>query len=239
MNTSVNPYVSVDCVILGFDGESLKVLLVRQRDVAGEHATSRFKLPGSLIGMEEDLDSAARRVLYELTGLKMASLTQFKAFGSVDRLADKEDTVWLERFHKLDKHLERIVTVAYLSLVRINTHSMHLNEAYEACWMPVNDIQRLAFDHNDIVAEAVLAVRNISRLDKVQLFNLLPKKFTVAQLRVLLEVVSGEKYDIRNFHKRIQNMPYVVPLDEKETGVSHRAARYFKFDRKIYNKMFS
>lgn len=105
MNTSVNPYVSVDCVILGFDGESLKVLLVRQRDVAGEHATSRFKLPGSLIGMEEDLDSAARRVLYELTGLKMASLTQFKAFGSVDRLADKEDTVWLERFHKLDKHL--------------------------------------------------------------------------------------------------------------------------------------
>ena len=229
MNTSVNPYVSVDCVILGFDGESLKVLLVRQRDVAGEHATSRFKLPGSLIGMEEDLDSAARRVLYELTGLKMA----------VDRLADKEDTVWLERFHKLDKHLERIVTVAYLSLVRINTHSMHLNEAYEACWMPVNDIPRLAFDHNDIVAEAVLAVRNISRLDKVQLFNLLPKKFTVAQLRVLLEVVSGEKYDIRNFHKRIQNMLYVVPLDEKETGVSHRAARYFKFDRKIYNKMFS
>ena len=116
---------------------------------------------------------------------------------------------------------------------------MHLNEAYEACWMPVNDIPRLAFDHNDIVAEAVLAVRNISRLDKVQLFNLLPKKFTVAQLRVLLEVVSGEKYDIRNFHKRIQNMLYVVPLDEKETGVSHRAARYFKFDRKIYNKMFS
>ena len=68
------------------------------------------------------------------------------------------------------------------------------------------------------------------------MFDLLPRKFTVAQLRNLYQLIYGKNVDIRNFHKKIAMMPYVVPLEEKEQGVRHRAARFYKFDRTIYNK---
>ena len=98
----VNPYVSVDCVLLGFDGQQLNVLLVRQCKSGGLESTGNFKLPGSLIDMDEDLDDAARRVLKQLTGLSQIKMTQFKAFGSISRLKNSADSVWLERFHQLE-----------------------------------------------------------------------------------------------------------------------------------------
>ena len=107
MGRAINPYVSVDCVLLGFDGDKLKVLLVRQRDRGIDNVTEYYKLPGSLIYMDEDLDDAAKRVLKELTGLVQVDMTQFKAFGSANRLSNPKDTVWLERFHRLDHHRQR------------------------------------------------------------------------------------------------------------------------------------
>lgn len=225
----VNPYVSVDCVLLGFDGEQLNVLLVRQSGEDGADSTGAYKLPGSLINMDEDLDDAAQRVLRQLTGLTQVKMTQFRAFGGANRLADAGDTVWLQRFHKLEKQLERIVTIAYLALLRIDRRMEKLQGGYEAQWMPVGSLPRLAFDHEEIVRTAVLEVERLARLTPTILFDLLPRKFTAAQLRLVMEHVAGLKCDVKNFHKKLAQMPYVVPLDEKEEGVSHRAARYYKF----------
>ena len=116
----VNPYVSVDCVLLGFDGEQLNVLLVRQSGEGGEDSTGAYKLPGSLINMDEDLDDAARRVLKQLTGLSQIRMKQFRAFGGANRLANAGDAVWLQRFHKLDKQLEFIyILVGFQQVIRI------------------------------------------------------------------------------------------------------------------------
>ena len=113
-----NNHISVDCVVIGFDGEQLKVLLIKR---VGEEQGEIFhdmKLPGSLIYMDEDLDEAAQRVLNELTGLKNVNLMQFKAFGSKNRTKDPKDIHWLER--AMESKVERIVTIAYLSLVKID-----------------------------------------------------------------------------------------------------------------------
>ena len=56
-------------------------------------------------------------------------------------------------------------------------------------------------------------------------------------MRTLFELVYDKPVDVRNFHKKIAMMEYVVPLEEKQQGVAHRAARYYKFDKKIYNKV--
>ena len=69
------------------------------------------------------------------------------------------------------------------------------------------------------------------------LFNLLPRKFTASQLRVLFELIYNKPIDVRNFHKKMSMWSFIIPLEEKQTGVAHRAARYYKFDRKIYNKL--
>ena len=63
----VNPNVSVDCVVFGFDGRGLNVLLIEQKDV-GQRI--RLALPGDLVLDEESLDEAAQRVLRDLTALE-------------------------------------------------------------------------------------------------------------------------------------------------------------------------
>ncbi len=228
-----NNHISIDCVVLGFDGSNLRVLLVKRsgKDENGEY--NDMKLPGSLIYQDEDLDEAAMRVLHELTGVKDVPLQQFKTCGSKDRTRNLRDIVWLERAQQA--HVERIVTVAYFAIVKLDAAMQRLVNRESAEWVPVGEVGTLAFDHNLIIAEALKSVRREVENNRSILFDLLPKKFTASQLRTLAEIIHGKELDVRNFHKKISQMPYVVPLEERQKGVAHRAARYFKFDRKIYN----
>lgn len=230
-----NNHISVDCVVIGFDGEQLKVLLLKRVGEEQGEVFSDMKLPGSLIYQDEDLDGAALRVLGELTGLKSVDLMQFKAFGSKNRTDNPKDVHWLER--AMQSRVERIVTVAYLALVKIDRALSKDLKGYEVCWVSIPEVKQLAFDHNLIIKEAMRFVRQYVNANPAALFNLLPRKFTAAQLRVLFQLVGDVQIDVRNFHKRLAAMEYVVPLDEKQTGVAHRAARLYRFDKKIYNKL--
>ena len=135
-----NNHISVDCVVIGFDGEQLKVLLVKRAGEDNGEVYHDMKLPGSLIYMDEDLDEAAQRVLYELTGLKNVNLMQFKAFGSKNRTSNPKDVRWLER--AMQSKVERIVTIAYLSMVKID----RTLDCFEGCddigFRPQSDNQR-------------------------------------------------------------------------------------------------
>lgn len=229
-----NNHISVDCVVIGFDGQKIKVLLVRRMGEEDGEVFHDMKLPGSLIYMDEDLDSAAQRVLNELTGMKNVELKQFKVFGSKDRTKNPKDIRWLERAEKAK--VDRIVTVAYFSLVKIDKAQNKNLDHFQAEWVALQDIKELAFDHNQIIADAIAFIRQYVEFNPSSLFELLPRKFTALQLRVLYSLLYGKAIDVRNFHKKIAMMEYVVPLDEYQQGVSHRAARYYHFDRKIYNK---
>lgn len=229
-----NNHISVDCVVIGFDGDQLKVLLIRRVGEEEGEVFHDMKLPGSLIYMDEDLDGAAQRVLNELTGVRNVNLVQFKAFGSKDRTKDPRDVHWLEC--AIQSRVERIVTIAYLSLVKIDrTLNRDLNNL-QACWVALQDIKDLAFDHNLIIKEALIYIRQYVEVNPSALFDLLPRKFTASQLRTLYELIYDREIDVRNFHKKIALMEYVVPLEERQQGVAHRAARYYRFDKKIYNK---
>jgi hypothetical protein len=229
--------ISVDCVLVGFDGEQFRVLLVRQDEKRQQEGLHNMKLPGSLIYDDEDLDDAAKRVLMELTGLKNVKMSQFKAYGSKNRTRNPKDVMWLERFYRLqNRKVDRIVTIAYLSLVKIDKRYETLSDKYDAAWMPVSEVTSLAFDHLQIMQDAIAYVRQYVEMSPQRMFDLLPRKFTAAQLRALYQVIYNKEYDVRNFHKRLVQMPYVVPLEEKEVGVNHRAARYYKFDRTLYGR---
>ena len=68
----LSPYVSVDCVLLGINDDKLTVLLAERKSEEGE--LIGYKLPGSLIYENEDLDDAAYRILNDSTGLKRVQL---------------------------------------------------------------------------------------------------------------------------------------------------------------------
>lgn len=225
-------HVSVDCVVFGFDKDQLYVLLV-QRNTSSVGGKS-LKLPGSLIYQPEDADKAASRVLNELTGIRKMKLKQFKTFTSPARTADSDDVNWLE--YEYHNKIDRLITIAYLSLCKI-TRKLNVVSKYSTVeWRSVNDLPKMPFDHNQIVEESLTEIRSWVEYEPDILFELLPTKFTVTEFRLLYEAIYNQNYDARNFHKKMAQMEFIIPLDEYQQNVKHRAARYYKFDRVQYNK---
>ena len=227
----IHTHVSVDCVIFGFDDEQLNVLLVRQN----EENPKDLKLPGSLIYHEENVDDAANRVLFELTGIKKMILRQFRCFASPDRASKPEDIKWLDIEYQ--PNIDRLITIAYLSLCKINRKLTNISKYKQSDWIPINRIPQMPFDHNQIVEESLEEIQRWIEYDSSIVFELLPTKFTISQLHRLYEAIYNKTMDIRNFHKKIAVMPYIIQLDEMQKNVPHRAARYYKFDKKIFNKL--
>ena len=226
-------FVSVDCVIFGFDKNHLNVLLVQRN--TGTHDSEGLKLPGSLIYQDEAADEAAHRVLKELTGINNMALKQFKSFTSLKRISNPDDRAWLEVAY--NNKINRLITIAYLSLCKINRKFNVISKYKTVEWCPVNNLPGMPFDHNQIVEESLEEIRSWVKSNPEVIFELLPNKFTATEMRNLYEAIFQKEYDVRNFHKKMSSMEYVVPLDEKQSLVPHRAARYYKFDKIIYKKL--
>ncbi len=227
---NLNPHVSVDCVIFGFHGGKLKVLLIEREEVPKSSLKGhKLKLPGNLITQSEDLDISATRTLKELTGLDNIFLKQFGVFSSPGRLSPPEDLAWLRETSGL--MVDRVVTIAYYSLIKISES----NITERTIWLPVDNLPDLIFDHNRIIRKALEALRQEIRSEPL-CFELLPKKFTIRQMQNLYEEILGEPMDNRNFRKKVKPLEFIIALVEKEKEVNHKPAQLFKFDKKIYEK---
>ncbi len=227
-----NPYVSIDCVVFGFDGKNLKVLLIKRHIDENTGEYNDVKLPGSIIYMDEDLDEAATRVLAELTGLKNIPLSQFYSFGNPLRTSNPRDILWLERTMKTK--IERIVTIGYVALIKINRKITLNSKNTSAEWYDVDEVQNmnLAMDHNLIVQKGLDHIKHWLTVEPHLMFKLLPHKFTLSQLRLLYDEINRTKSDVRNFQKKINQWHNLVMLDEFEKGVPHRAGRLYKYQKK-------
>lgn len=231
----LNPHVSVDCVIFGFDNKDLKVLLIeRFPGNKDQKEGEAMALPGNLIKEDEDLDDAAKRVLKELTNLSDLYLEQFGTFGNPNRLSKPEDKRWLQATREIPD--ARVITVAYYSLVRLDRYKPTASGfAKNASWISIRDVRNLAFDHNEILNKAIRVLKH--DLHKIPAgFELMPEKFTLSQLQLLYEIILQTELDKRNFRRKILKTGIIIPLTEKQAGVSHKPARFYKFN-KDYQEM--
>jgi 8-oxo-dGTP diphosphatase len=208
---------SVDSVIFGFDGRSLKVLLIRRGE---DPYKDYWALPGNLVYLDEDIDHAAERVLYELTGLRNVYLQQVETFGALDR-------------HPVG----RVITTAYYSLIKIDDAKVSSqSHVQEVKWFPIHDVGLLAFDHNKILNACFKKLQRMVRNQPLG-FELLPPKFTLSALQRLYEAVLEVSLDKRNFRKKILSMKLLVDMNESQEGVSHRPARLYRFDENRYRQL--
>ncbi|WP_456313419.1 NUDIX hydrolase [Pseudomonas shirazensis] len=209
--------ISIDCVIFSFDKKNLEVLLVQHAEGA---SIGKWGLLGGNLELEESVDNAALRILYELTGLDNIYLEQLKAFTDPDRVKS-----------------ERVITVGYYTLLNREDYNIKASvSVIEAKWHKIKDVPDLIFDHNEILEFSLMQLRNRVRQAPIG-FNLLPEKFTLLQLMHLYEEILGVELDKSNFRRKILHMKLLVALDEKQQDVSHRAAKLYKFDPEIYKKL--
>ncbi len=211
------PALTVDCVVFGLGEASLQVLLI-QRDL--EPYRGVWALPGGFVRVDENIEDAALRELREETGLERVFLEQLYTFGAKGR-----------------DPRERVVTVAYYSLVKLMDHRVQAaTDARDAAWFAAGKLPNLAFDHAQIVATALGRLRGKVRYRPIG-FELLPPKFTLSQLQRLYEVILERPLDKRNFRKKVLSLELLEELDEIEQGVAHRAARLYRFDERRYKKL--
>jgi len=209
--------LSIDCIIFGFQGSRLKVLLVKH---AGGIIKDRWALPGGFVTYNEDIDSAAYRLLKDLTGVKELYLEQLKAFGTVDRYPTK-----------------RVITIAFYALTRPEIYELIPGfTASDAKWFTIDEISDLPYDHDEILDFAWQRLKRKVKYEPIG-FNLLPEKFTLLQLQDLYEAILEISLDKPNFRRKIMKMGLLISCDEKQKGVSHRAANLFRFDKEVYDKL--
>jgi 8-oxo-dGTP diphosphatase len=207
----------VDCVIFGLDEANLKVLLIQR---AHDPYAGRWAFPGGFVDMDETTDTAARRELEEETGIRDMFMEQLYTFSQVDR-----------------DPRERVVSVAYYALVNLSDYKVTAgSDANRAEWFAVDQVPKLAFDHDHILQVALARLKGKVRYQPIG-FELLPEKFTLGQLQKMYELILGRELDKRNFRKKILGMDLLLPLSEQQRGVSHRAAKLYQFDRDKYRAL--
>jgi ADP-ribose pyrophosphatase YjhB (NUDIX family) len=207
--------IAVDCIIFGFNDNRLELLLIQR---GFEPEKGKWSLIGEFIGNDEDLDAAANRVLYGLSGLENIYMEQVKTFGKTNRDSSG-----------------RVISTTYSAMILKSEYNEDQVTKYKTKWFPIDDLPDLVFDHNEMVDSAIKRLRRRVRTTPIAL-NLLPSKFTLPQLQALYEGILGEIIDKRNFRRKISQMDFFVKLDEKDMSESRKGAYLYEFDKELYNK---
>jgi 8-oxo-dGTP diphosphatase len=203
--------VAIDCIVFGFDGQELKVLLIKR---GFEPKKGHWSLAGEFVKPRENFEDAASRILKELTGLEGVYMEQLHAFGEPDR-----DPV------------TRTLSIAYFALIDIHKYEKQLTHDYHAEWISLKKIPKMVFDHGKMVEMAKGKLRR-KAASSPMLFELLPEKFTIPQLHSLYESVYDTKMDKRNFSRKLMSERYLIKQKEKEKDRSKKGAYYYKIDKK-------
>ncbi|HKZ66423.1 MAG TPA: NUDIX domain-containing protein [Chitinophagaceae bacterium] len=204
---------AVDCIIFGFDGQTLKLLLIQR---GFEPERGKWSLMGGFIQPDESSDAAAVRILKSLTGLEGVYLEQLAVFSEPRR-----------------DPIERTISMAYFALIDIHQYEKQLTDEYHPEWVTLTKVPNLIFDHNKMVAMAKEKLRYKAALHPL-LFELLPKKFTLPQLQSLYEGVYETNFDKRNFSRKVLSTNLLVKQGDKDKGNSKKGAFYYKLNAKNY-----
>lgn len=210
-----HPSVTTDCVIFGFDGVKLRVLLV-ERGI--EPYKGRWAFPGGFLNMDESAEAGALRELKEETGLEGAYIRQFHTFTDPHR-----------------DPRERVITIAYYALVKLQ-EVQGGDDAAAARWFALDEVPQLAFDHDQILRKAQQTLRQQIHFEPIG-FELLPEKFTIRELQNLYEAVLDLHFDRRNFYSKMKRLEMLEPTGETANPSQKKEALLFRFNADKYAEL--
>ena len=229
------PSVAVDCAIFGFHDNTLKILLLKWKNLSG------WSLPGGYMKRTEEADEAAGRLLRERTGLDKIFLQQYHTFTGIDRT--KIPGMDLREFgHSMGVEIgpdhwlrQRVVCVGYYALVEYSrVRNPQADTFTDVCeWCNIDELPTLLFDHKEMIEMAVKTLRLQLNFQPVGL-NLLPHKFTMNELQKLYETLLGYPLDRGNFRKKMLGTGILRKTGERPTGKAHKAPHLYSFNKQEY-----
>ena len=206
--------LSVDAVVFGYEEGVISVLLIKRKY---DPFKGKWAIPGGFVLNDESLETAVERELQEETGVTINYLEQLYTFGDVER--DPRG---------------RVVTVAYVGLVRPNTFKIvAATDAAQVQWFAIKELPELSFDHQKILNIAIARLQSKITYEPIG-FELLDKKFPFSDLEKLYSTLLGRPIDRRNFRKKFLSLNVLDELNEKVSKGSGRPANLFQFNQKRY-----
>ena len=222
------PHIAIDTVIFGYHEGRMMVLLLQYKH------TRDYALPGGFILKTEDIDTAAKRILKDRTGLSDIYLEQFHTFGRNDRQDNSIREFMIAQGKKPpDSHflLQRFISISYYALVDFTKAIPAKDELSDAClWVDIRKIPRLIQDHRSIIQTAQARLQE--DLDKKLVgFNLMPENFTMKELQGLYETILRQKLLRTSFQRKMLAMDILEVVDKKMTGGAHKAPYLYRFKK--------
>lgn len=226
-NKNFIPNLSFDCVIFGFNGKLLKILILEYQN------TGVFALPGGFIETNQSIDDAAKQGVKDRTGLDNVYLEQFYVFGDIER-ADPEHMrrILMANDDNTPENswmLERFNTVGYYALINYEVvtptpdqYSDNIN------WYAVDELPELMMDHNKIVEKALQVLRN-NLSEKLIGMNLLPHKFTMKQLQSVFESILDQTLRRTTFQRKMLSLDILERHEKLFQGKAHKAPYLYSF----------
>jgi 8-oxo-dGTP diphosphatase len=211
-------FLAIDCIIFGFDGKDIKLLLVKRNF---EPALGKWSLMGGFLDPEEDLEEGAARIIQNLTGLKDIYVEQLSTYGRVNR--DPQD---------------RTVSVVYFALIKIGEHNVDSVKQHHASWITLDRCPELIFDHEQMVANAITHLKYKAALHPIG-FELLPELFSIPDLQKLYEAIYGVALDRRNFSRKLLSTGLLIDSGLKSMGSTTKKAILYKLDQERYHGQFN
>ncbi|HTE00774.1 MAG TPA: NUDIX domain-containing protein [Mucilaginibacter sp.] len=230
------PNLTVDCAIFGYHEGQLQLLLVKNKLI------TKWCLPGGYIKKVENLNEAAARTTLERTGMENLFLKQFKTFGNPGRndsrgAVDPEKLFELVKVRFEDTWLTgETASVGFYAITDIvNARPMADFLSSECKWFSIDQLPPLAFDHEEMVQEALFTMR-------MHLYHfpigksLLPEKFTLKEIHLFYETMIGKKLNPSNFPNKLISLGLLEKLNEKRSIGAHRSPTFYRFNTEVYDK---
>ncbi|HBH48732.1 MAG TPA: DNA mismatch repair protein MutT [Bacteroidales bacterium] len=199
--------LAIDCIIFGYSNEELKLLLFHREIMP---AQGQWSLVGGFVNENESVEDAANRVLEGITGLKNIYMEQVSVFSKTNRDPGGH-----------------VVSVVFNALIDIEKHNPDLVRDHGAHWWPISKLPNLIFDHGEMVKQALGKLRNKAGFNLI-VGELLPKEFTITQLRRLYNNIFQREFDPGNFRKKILSLGILERLNKKDLSDSKKGAYYYK-----------
>lgn len=209
-------HIAVDCIILTYDDNQLKLLLY-PRNI--EPQLGNWSLMGGFVDGNETLEDAARRVLKQTVGLNNIFLEQVQGFSAPNREPN-----------------DRVISIAFYAMIANNSYNRQLVDEHKGKWWPLAELPNLIFDHKEMVDRALIKLQHKASHELIGK-NMLPEYFTLTQLNNLYNAIFQRTFDAGNFRKKIATLGILQRTQQKDNSTSKKGAYIYKYRDDIENDL--
>lgn len=187
-----------------------KVLLIRRKN---EPYKAKWALVGGALYNNENLEDGLKREIFEKTGIENIDLILSNVFGNLNR-----------------SNIMRMVGISYIGIIDSEKvkYLKETTKTIDADWFNINSLPDLAYDHNEIVNDALEKLKNCITSTDI-LNSIFPTGFTMPELQKTYETILNCKLDRRNFRRKILNIGIIEDTGKEVKFEGKKPAKLYRF----------